>query len=95
MSPAPPGGRDGAIVGRSLDLFETLELQRAGCELAGSPLYASVLDAVGLQPTTLEQVVVRTGLEPTAAVLALDDLVRDGWVDEVGGWYERAAKPGG
>lgn len=46
MSPAPPGGRDGAIVGRSLDLFETLELQRAGCELAGSPLYASVLDAV-------------------------------------------------
>lgn len=62
---------------------------------APSAVGAAVLDAVGWQPTTLEQVVVRTGLEPTAAVLALDDLVRDGWVDEVGGWYERAAKPGG
>lgn len=60
-----------------------------------SAVGASVLDAVGWQPTTLEQVVVRTGLEPTDAVVALDDLVRDGWVDEVGGWFERAAKPGG
>lgn len=28
------------------DLGETIELQRIGCELAGSPLYAEVLDAV-------------------------------------------------
>ncbi|MFN8041472.1 MAG: DNA-processing protein DprA [Acidimicrobiales bacterium] len=60
-----------------------------------STLGERVLDAVGWQPTTLEQVVVRTGLALTDAVVALDDLVRDGWVDESGGWFERAAKPGG
>ena len=60
-----------------------------------SAVGAGVLDALGWQPTTLEQVVVRTGLTPPDAAVALDDLVRDGWVDESGGWYERAAKPGG
>lgn len=60
-----------------------------------SPTAAAVLDALGWQPATLEQLLVRTGLAVGEVVVALDDLVRDGWVDEAGGWYERAAKPGG
>ncbi|MEZ5141329.1 MAG: DNA-processing protein DprA [Acidimicrobiales bacterium] len=62
---------------------------------APSPTASVVLEAVGWQPATLEQLLVRTGLAVGELVVALDDLVRDGWVDEAGGWYERRAKPGG
>lgn len=52
----PSGGRP------TIDsLAETIELQRLGCELAGSPLYAEVLDAVALD--------VASG-GPSASVLA-------------------------
>jgi DNA processing protein len=50
-----------------------------------------VLDALGWQPATLEQVLVRTGLPIAAAALALERLEATGWVARRGGWYERVA----
>jgi DNA processing protein len=54
---------------------------------------ALVLDAVGWQPTSTEQVVSRTGLSPPRTALTLSRLEADGWVrpagDRLGGWWER------
>ena len=49
----------------------------------------SVLEAVGWEPTSLEQVLVRTGLAPGPAALALARLERDSWVRGDGAWWER------
>ena len=50
-----------------------------------------VLDAVGWQPSTLDQLVLRTGLELARLAPALDRLCEAGWVARQGGWYERVA----
>jgi DNA processing protein len=50
-----------------------------------------VLDAVGWQPATLDQLVLRTGRDLGSLVLALDRLGEQGWVVRRGGWYERVA----
>ncbi len=52
---------------------------------------APVLEAVGWQPTTLDQVALHTGLELAALAPALDRLRDAGWVSQRGGWYERVA----
>lgn len=49
----------------------------------------SVLEAVGWEPTSLEQILVRTGLAPGTAALALTRLERDSWVRGDGAWWER------
>lgn len=54
-----------------------------------------VLDALGWQPATFEQLVVRSGLALSGVASALDQLQADGWVDQVCGWYERVATPTG
>ena len=51
----------------------------------------AVLDALGWQPATFEQVVVATGRSPGAVGVALAHLERDGWVAGDGGWWERRA----
>jgi DNA processing protein len=52
---------------------------------------ATVLDAVGWQPATLDQVAVRTGHGLAVLAPALDRLCEAGWVARRGGWYERIA----
>lgn len=50
---------------------------------------AAVLEALGWQPATFEQVVVAAGRSPAEVGLALAHLERDGWVAGEGGWWER------
>lgn len=52
----------------------------------------AVLAGLGWQPSTLEQLALRTGLDLVELSLALDRLETDGWVARRGGWYERAAR---
>ena len=49
-------------------------------------LGVQVLDAMGWQPTSIEQLALRTGLAVVQLVVALDQLQRDGWVAGGGGW---------
>jgi len=55
------------------------------------PEDAPVLEAVGWEATSTEQVLVRTGLTPSRLAVALTHLEADGWVRNLGGWWERAA----
>src|SRR5690606_1830480 len=48
---------------------------------------AAVLEAVGWQPATLDQVALRTGLELARLAPALDRLCETGWLARRGGWY--------
>jgi DNA processing protein len=52
-----------------------------------------VLDALGWQPATLEQLADRTGTEFVVMAMALERLLAAGWVSEKGGWWERVARP--
>ena len=51
-----------------------------------------VLEAIGWEPATFEQVVVRTGRPVGEVSLALWSLERDGWVAIDGTWYERVGR---
>jgi DNA processing protein len=51
----------------------------------------TVLDAVGWQPATLDQIGARTGHNLAVLAPALDRLCESGWVARRGGWYERVA----
>jgi len=79
------------------DVVVALSLETSGAPVrterrpAPSPEDASVLEAVGWETTTTEQVLVRTGLTPSRLALALTHLEADGWVRNLGGWWERAA----
>jgi DNA processing protein len=64
---------------------------RAELRPAPDPADAPVLEAVGWQPTTLDQVALRTGLDLAALAPALDRLREAGWLSQRGGWYERVA----
>lgn len=61
---------------------------------APSPHGCLVLDALAWQPATLEQVVIRTGLSISDAVVAIADLVEGGWLVDRRGWLERRARSG-
>jgi DNA processing protein len=50
---------------------------------------ARVLDALGWEAATLDQVAARTGQSPAQLSLALNRLERDGWVTVRSGWWER------
>jgi predicted Rossmann fold nucleotide-binding protein DprA/Smf involved in DNA uptake len=56
---------------------------------------ATVLDVLGWQPATVDQLVLRSGLDLGPVASALDHLVDAGWVQRTGSWYERIAKAGG
>jgi DNA processing protein len=51
-----------------------------------------VLDALGWQPSTLEQLALRTGLGLGPLSLALEALAGTGWVNARSGWYERVGR---
>lgn len=50
-----------------------------------------VLDALGWQPASLDQLTLRTGLLLPALAGALERLRSDGWITQTGGWYEQVA----
>lgn len=52
------------------------------------PLAAQVLAALGGQSSSIEQLVLRTGLHPTEVAVGVSALEAGGWVTERGGWYE-------
>ncbi|MEA2703600.1 MAG: processing protein [Actinomycetota bacterium] len=54
-----------------------------------APDAAAVLDVLGWEPASLEQVVLRSGGSPAEITLALVHLERDGWVESRQGWWER------
>lgn len=51
-----------------------------------------VLEALGWQAATLEQLALRTDVSLATLAVALDRLGRDGWVAERGGWFERVGR---
>ncbi|MBI2705140.1 MAG: DNA-protecting protein DprA [Actinobacteria bacterium] len=104
-SPASAGTNkllsEGAIVARDvLDVLVELGLKdrppRAAAEARPPPNAAGqhVLEALGWQPATFEQLVMRSGRSLAEVSASLEQLQRDGWVDGRGGWYERVAKAG-
>jgi predicted Rossmann fold nucleotide-binding protein DprA/Smf involved in DNA uptake len=52
-----------------------------------------VLDAIGWQPSSLDQVATRTGHDLVTLAEALERLMASGWIAQRGGWYERVAQP--
>jgi DNA processing protein len=52
-----------------------------------------VLLALGWEPATLEQLVVRTGRPVPEVALVLLRLEADGWLSSDGAWYEQVAHP--
>jgi DNA processing protein len=79
------------------DVLVALGLQPAGRRQRADPRPPPesrdnpVLDALGWQPATLDQLVLRTSLDVGALILALERLDEAGWVTRRGGWYERVA----
>ncbi|MGH9082667.1 MAG: hypothetical protein ACRDWN_04915, partial [Acidimicrobiales bacterium] len=55
----------------------------------GGPASA-VLDALGWEPCSLDEILRRTGLSLDRASAALEGLRADGQVHGAGGWWERA-----
>lgn len=51
----------------------------------------AVLEAFDWEPATLEHLAARTALGLPELAVALETLVADGWVEALGGWYERVA----
>jgi DNA processing protein len=58
---------------------------------APDPLGSSLLDVLGWERMSFEQVVMALGRSPAEVSVALAHLERDGWVVSSGGWWERCA----
>lgn len=82
-----------------LDILVALDLSTSGRvgsverRSPPSPDDSAVLDAMGWEASTLEEIVLRSGRSPTAVSLALAHLERDGWVAGTSGWWERVSPP--
>jgi len=55
---------------------------------------AAVLEAIGWEPASTEQILVRTSLPVSTLATVLDQLTDGGWIANNGGWYEQIGKPG-
>ena len=94
---------DGCLIARDVtDVLVCVGLAGGGVPAGGAhsgagrktrprptPEDRQVLAAIDPAPTTLEQVMVRTGRSPGELVLALDRLADTGWVRSGAGWWER------
>ena len=58
-----------------------------------SPTDQAVLDAFGGDPLTLDQLVLRSGAALADAAMAVGRLEADGWLIDVGGWFEPVSAP--
>jgi DNA processing protein len=101
-SPASAGTNDllasGAHVARDADdVLVLLGLEAGGRRRSTearpppSPPDAAVLDALGWQAATTDEVAAAAGVDLGAAAVALERLASAGWVAAVGGWWERVA----
>jgi DNA processing protein len=81
-SAAAPAARAAAVASAGADLRNPPD-----------PEAATVLDVVGWERTSFEQVVLAAGKSPAEVGVALARLERDGWVASSGGWWERRALP--
>ncbi len=54
---------------------------------------AAVLEVLGWEAVSLDQVLARTGLPPGRVAVALAHLEQDGWARGTGGWWERIGAP--
>lgn len=55
------------------------------------PAAGAVLEAIGWEAASLEEIVVRSGRTPAAVSVSLAHLERDGWIWGRSGWWERVA----
>jgi DNA processing protein len=108
-SPASAGANrliaDGAApVCDAGDVLVLLGLDSAAADRGGpaqrrsppdDPVLVRVLEAVGWQPASLEQIVERAGSDPVRVAMGLATLERQGWLARDGGWWERSAEPAG
>ena len=53
---------------------------------------AALLDVMGWQPASLEQLVSRSGFTLGVVAVALANLEAAGWITSRAGWYERIAR---
>jgi len=96
VSGSPPA-RDVDDVLVALDLLGRGPARQRGAKAVASPAspddpqQAALLEAMGWQPATLDQLVVRTGLSPGQASVVLARLEVGGWVVGQAGWWERTA----
>jgi len=99
LATGSPPARDVDDVLVALDLIGRGPKRRRGSrraddtpDIPGDPDQAVVLDALGWQPATLDQLVVRTGLSPGRASVALTRLEVGGWVVGQAGWWEQVRR---
>ncbi|MGH9117032.1 MAG: DNA-processing protein DprA, partial [Acidimicrobiales bacterium] len=92
---------DGAAPARDVDdvltaigLIAEANRTRPDHRPAPTPADQAVLEAVGWQPATVEQLATRTATGLVDVVMALERLLADGWIAERGGWWERVARGG-
>jgi DNA processing protein len=91
----------GGVARDAADVLMALELEpgsrRSAAERRPSPQPADarLLESLGWQPATLEQLVLRGAASVSEVAAALMRLELDGWVAQRGGWYERRARSDG
>lgn len=104
VSPASAGTNEllsaGAHVARdAADVLTLLGLEPGSRRTATDvrpppdPGDAAVLDALGWQPATVDQVAAAAGIELAPAAVALHRLAAGGWVAVSGAWWERVSWP--
>ena len=89
---APACSADDVLV--ALDLGTGRRHRSTDARAEPDPADRAVLEQVGWEAATLDQLVVRTGRDLGCLAPALDRLCDAGWVSRAGGWYERAAGQG-
>jgi predicted Rossmann fold nucleotide-binding protein DprA/Smf involved in DNA uptake len=60
--------------------------------LAPSAIGQEVLDVLGWQPATFDQLAHRSEISLGELAVALDDLVRSRWLEQRGSWFERVSR---
>ena len=68
---------------------------RADRRRAPDAMGSSVLDALGWDAASLEELAARTAQPPARLSVVLNHLERDGWVEVRGGWWERITEVAG
>ena len=99
--PSPSGSppaRDVDDVLVALDLLGRGPARQRGAKAVASPAspddpqQAALLEAMGWQPASLDDLVGRTGFSPGQASVALARLEVGGWVVGQAGWWEQVRK---
>lgn len=81
----------------ALDVLVALDLSSPKAARAPDPRpppdpgAGAVLEAIGWEAASLEEIVVRSGRTPAAVSVSLAHLERDGWIWGRSGWWERVA----